>query len=166
MKIQIINTNYIFDHKLFRLWKFPVLFYGIMLVFKTSSGLKELQNYEHSLEIISNSIIYSGFLLFLLNQFVFSKIGELIIDKDKMTVKKYNGKEQDIDLHSLEMVRIGNDKGKFYSVQLNDNEFELILNKTELQEFMKLLTQKNIEIKNKYWFDRILNWFDLRKNGA
>ncbi|MCO6357138.1 hypothetical protein [Roseivirga pacifica] len=166
MKIQLINTNYIFDHKLFKLWKFPVLFYGVLLIFKTAGRLNELQNHESLIEIISSTIIYSGILLFFFNVLMYSKIGELIIEGNSIIAKKYNGKEQPIDLHSLKSIRMGNDKGNFYSLQIGDREFEVIFSKNELIEFKQYLTQKNIEIKDKYWYERVRKWFALRKNGT
>ncbi len=163
MKTQLINTNYIFDHKLFKLWKFPAMFYGLLLIFKTANGLKEMQEYENLISIISNCIIGTGFVLFFLNMFIYSKIGELILENGKLYIKKYNGKETEIDLSELDSLILGNDKGKFYSMTINNIEIEVLFDKKDLSEFTETLSRNGVELKNKYLYERILKLLKVKK---
>ena len=163
MKIHLVNTNYIFDHKLFKLWKYPAILYGILLIFKTTNGLKELQEYENLFRMISTCFISTGFIFFLLNMFVYGKIGELIVKNDKLFIKKYHDQVTEIDLEVLESVTIGKDKGKFYSVTINELQIEVILDKTDLENFTELLSRNDVVVKDMYLYERILKLIKVNK---
>lgn len=106
MKIQIIDTKYIFNHKLFNLWKIPAITYGSMLIYSTIDGLDKIEDYEYIIEIISKCLIYSGFILVFVNMFIFSRIGLLTIDDKEIIIEKYNGYDQFFSLNTIKSVEI------------------------------------------------------------
>lgn len=159
LKVRIINTNYVFDHKLFKLWFIPTFMYGILLIFKTSSGLTELQDYENLLKIISNCVIFSGIILVFINMIIYFKIGELVLDNDILFVEIYNGKQTRFELTKLDSITLVNKRGKFYTLTIGEIDYEVILDEKDLEMFREVLTRNQVVLKNKSTYFRVLKLF-------
>ena len=163
MKIDIINTNYIFDHKLFKWLRIPVILYGVFLIAKTSNGLQDLSEYESVIEIISSIILYSCLVFVFLNAIIFSRCGELKITENTIHIDNKD-QESTIKLESLNKVSIGKDQGKFYSIYINDIVIQVIMEKDEFSALKDFLKKNNIQVERKYLSDKITKW--LKINGA
>lgn len=160
MEFDIINTNHVFNHKIFNFWKIPFFIYGVLLIYYTAdSGIEKLNNYETTFKIISGFFLISGFLLVLANNFIFSRVGKLIIEKNNLTIE--NGKIKNIiDLNQVKEITFGKEQKDFYNLKINNCKIVIELKNTDLEEFKKTIENFNIEIKHRNFLDRILNWVD------
>jgi hypothetical protein len=162
MKADIINTNFIFEHKLFKFWKILFIIYGILLIYHTASGgIEKLYDYESTIKFLSNFFVLTGFLLFFANSFMFSRIGELIIKNNNLIIEK--GKlEITIDLNKIDEVTFGKWQKNFYYIKLKNEEICLELKNEELIKFKETFEKFNIKINHRYLVERIIHWLRRR----
>ena len=164
MKTDIINTDFIYDHKFFKFWMVPAFVYGGLLVFYTTSlQFDNLIKYDSIIEIISNIFLISGILLFFANIIMFSRIGEMSILNEHLTID-INQTKEIINLEDVTKITLGKEERNFYYLKILEKEIIIELDKTKLSEFEKVMKDFNVKIKHRHFTDRISSWIRKRIN--
>ncbi|MDO6814018.1 hypothetical protein [Tenacibaculum soleae] len=159
MKADIINTNYIFNHKIVKIWRITLLTYGIILISITSIyELKKIYEYELTISIISSFFMVTGFIITILSSFIYSRVGEFTFRENKIDLTL---KESDLcfDLTQIEKLTLEKEYGKFYFFKINKTEFVVELNKSQISELKMTLNNLGIEINSRYFLKKIFDWF-------
>ena len=166
MKTDIIDTHYVYNTQIFKVWKILMLFYGMILIYLTTiKGFDRLNEFEFIISILSKVFVTSGMLFFFANMFWSIKIGEILIKNDKLIIEQ-NESEKIIDLNLIDKVVFGKDRGDFYDLKISESDIVIKLSKSQLVKFKKHLTELNIEIKHRYFADRVSEWFRNKKYVA
>lgn len=158
MKTDIINSNFLYNSKIHKVWKSLFLLYGLLLIFfTTSNGFTTLNKYEFLITIISKIFIGLGLLFFFLNMFIFSRIGKIEVENNLIHITSEDSKKT-IDLNSIEEVTFGKENNKFYYLKIADSELIIELNKSQYSDFKNVLNKFNVNIKPKHFTDRIFKF--------
>ncbi len=162
MKTDIIDTNYIFNHRIVKAWRFLLLFYGIILVYLTmSKGFETLHEYEFIILILSKVFVVSGMIFFFANMFWYLRVGEIFIKENELTIKQ-NKSEKIIELNLIDEIKFGNEYGNFYNLKIAESDLIIELNKPQVAELKIILKELNIKIKHRHFTDRISEWFSKK----
>jgi hypothetical protein len=125
MTFNIIEQNYIFRHKYFTFLKVIGGFYFYILLKYTSIDSDDsFIKYESEIGIISLSFMILFVILFFVNSFLYSKEGNLTIERESILMLK-NGWEKIIDMNKIESIKIKKLRGKEYMLRLDKFEINL-----------------------------------------
>lgn len=164
MKADIIDTNYVYNHKFYNIWKTIILTYGVLLIVATAySGLESLLKYNTIITISSTTIIVSIFIVILINAFLFSRIGQLTIKNETLKVS-INDQITTLDLTTIDEIEFGKHDNKFYSLTVNQKTITVELHTAQLLEFKKTLELYNVKIKHHHFSDKLSHWFSKVTN--
>ena len=147
MKIDVVDTNYIFGHKGFNLWKKCLLGYGIFLVLYTTGGsLDFLKSIHGIVPYVSQFFIATSFILVILNSVLFLRIGEVIIDETHLKIRT-GEKELRYELATLNWLQLEKGYSECYHIKSEGFEVAVALNDIELKSFKETISALNIELK-------------------
>ncbi|HIB36859.1 hypothetical protein [Mesonia sp.] len=168
MQTDIINTNYINNLKIIKVWKRIILAYGIWLIYLTSlNGIEKIYEYESIISSTSNIFIISGLIIILLNTIIYLRVGTFVLKRDVLILNQ-NKKVREIELDSIETIVFGKEYGKFYYLKVEQSDFIIELNESQLYDFKKIIGDLNIKIINRNFTDRLRERFgkkfELNKN--
>ncbi|SDY05968.1 hypothetical protein SAMN05444411_1171 [Lutibacter oricola] len=157
MEKDIIDTNYIYHHKYYYLWKIPYLVYGGLLIYLTTndSGINRLIENDKVFQSISGLFLFFIFVIPLLNTFLFSRIGKFKITDNEMFVQtdKIDKTIQLKEITNIEYIRSDN---KFYDFKFDSLELTIEMTKTELREFESICKELGVHIEKKGFLKRFL----------
>lgn len=162
METDLIDTEYIMNHRIIKIWKTIILIYGILLIYLTSlGGTEKIAQYESMISISSTIFIISGLIIIFLNMFVYLRIGKFTLNNNVMTLNQ-NKNKSEIDLNTIDTMVFGKEYGKFYYLKVEQSDFIIELNKSQLTDFRKIIDDLNIDIKHRHFSDRIKEWFNKK----
>ena len=159
MKADLIDTDYVYNHRFYNIWKTIVLAYGVLLILATGyNGIESLSKYNTIITMTSTCIVAYYFIITLANNFLFSRIGQLTI-KDEVLKISVDDQITTLDLITIDEIEFGKHDGKFYTVVVKQNTITVELNTTQLLEFKKTLELYNVKIKHHHFSDKLSHWF-------
>jgi len=162
MKTDIIDTNYVFNHRIVKIWRFLLLGYGITLIYFTIySGFDRLHEFEFIVSILSKFFVISGMIIFFANMFWSLRIGQISIKNNELNIKQ-NKSEKIIELTNINKVTFGKDRGNFYYLKVADSDLIIELKKSQIAELKTILSELDITIKHRHFTDRISEWFNKK----
>lgn len=170
MKTDIIDTNYIFNHRIVKIWRFLLLAYGIMLIyFTTYSGFDRLHEFEFIVSVLSKFFMISGMTIFFANMFWSLRIGKISIKNNELIIKQ-NESEKIIELNKIDKITFGKERRNFYYLKVAESDLIIELNKSQIAKLKTILSELNVRIKHRHFTDRISEWFNkkntLYNNGV
>lgn len=155
MKIHLIEPNYVFNHKYFKIVKFFIGIYLLFLLrYTTYKTDDSLLKFESTVELVSMLFIILSSILILLNSILYSKIGKLHINYDTITLSK-NGWVKTIDLKTIQSLRIERIHGKEYILKIDKMEFPIELNASEFNKLKQLQTVTKISFQKVSFFTKL-----------
>ena len=162
MKTDIIDTNYINNLAIIKVWKRIILVYGIWLIYLTSlNGVEKIYEYESIISITSNIFMISGLIIILLNTIIYLRVGTFDLKRDVLILNQ-NKKLRKIELDSIETIVFGKEYGKFYYLKVDQSDFVIELNESQLYDFKKIIDDLNIKIINRNFTDKLRERFNKK----
>ncbi len=159
MKTDLIDTNYVYNHRFFKIWKHYLLLYGAILIGLTMfDGVEIIKKYEFYISIFSKFFAFSAIILGFMNGWLFLRIGEVCITNEELVFELKDSKSL-IELKSINEVIFGKEYGKFYYLKIQKSELIVELDKNQLKEFKSIFEKLDIEIKDRHYTDKISQWF-------
>lgn len=159
MTTDLIDIDYVYNHRLFKIWKGLLVIYGILLIFLTKdNGFETLIKYEYIITVVSQIFFISWIVIFILKTLMFSRVGKLSIDQDRFVIDLKDTR-QIVDLNMVNEITLGKHSRKFYHLEVLDHDLVLELDKSQLNALKHILTQQDIKIKHRLLTDRISTWF-------
>ncbi len=159
MKTDLIDTNYVYNHRFFKIWKHYLLLYGALLIGLTMfDGAEIIKKYEFYISIFSKFFAFSAMILGLMNGWLFLRIGEVCITNEELVFDLKDSKKV-IELKSINEVIFGKEYGKFYYLKIQKSELIVELDKNQLEELKSIFEELDIEIKHRHYMDKISQWF-------
>lgn len=159
MEFDTVDNNFILKHKIVR------ILYGLWLVAvvaileKLAFDFQFLVENEEMLSRITAIILFSPFLLILLNAVVFIRNGKFKIGEEKI-ILTVDSIETVVQVNEIKSVKIYSIERKMYNIKLMNQEVTLLIkDKTKLTDLKAFFISKNIEIENKNLWNRILKFF-------
>ncbi|OSY86920.1 hypothetical protein WH52_14140 [Tenacibaculum holothuriorum] len=155
MKFDIIKPDFLRSHKFFSpYYKFIVLLAVFISLLRVVD--KEIMNKNKTLSIIAFSIIALYFIAFILNSFLFTRIGNIEFNSEKIMLNK-----KDIQtefLHSnIKLIKIKKEQNNHYQIEAIPLFKETIeLKNQDLKKLKKFLDNNDIEYQHK----SIINWLN------
>jgi hypothetical protein len=159
MKTDLIDTDYVYNHRIFKIWKELIFLYGTLLIGLTIfDGVETIIKYEFYIILFSHIFWFSGIIMMLLNSKLFLRIGEVSITNKELAFELKDSKKV-IKLNSINQVIFGKEYGKFYYLKIDESELVMELDKNQLKELKNILEELDIEITHRHYTDRILEWY-------
>lgn len=158
MKTDLIDTNYVYNHRFFKIWKHYLLLYGAILIGLTMfDGVEIIKKYEFYISIFSKFFAFSAIILGFMNGWLFLRIGEVCVTNEELVFELKDSKNV-IELKSINEVIFGKEYGKFYYLKIQKSELIVELDKNQLKEFKSIFEKLDIEIKDRHFMDKISQW--------
>ena len=162
MQTDIIDTNYINNLAIIKVWKRIILVYGIWLIYLTSlNGVEKIYEYESIISITSNIFIISGLVILLLNTVVYLRIGTFVLNENVLILNQKK-KVLEIELDAIKTIVFGKEYGKFYYLKVDQSDFVIELNESQLYDFKKIIGDLNIKIINRNFTDKLRERFNKK----
>ncbi|MBQ4822772.1 hypothetical protein [Aquimarina sp. MMG016] len=162
MKITLIDKNYIFNHRIVKFIGLLAILYFFFLLRMTSSIRTDdsFEKYQDLIGIISSSIFLILIFLWFLNGFMYSRIGCLILEFDKILIQK-NGWNKTLELKNYKKIKVTQFRGKEYAIKLDNSIYHIELNNSELKSLKSLKTIIPLDFPKMSIIDRIK--YSIRK---
>lgn len=159
MTTDLIDIDYIYNHRLYKIWKGLLVIYGVLLIFLTKdNGFETLIKYEYLITVVSQIFFISWIVIFILKTLMFSRVGKLSTDQDRLVIDLKDNR-QIVDLNMVKEITLGKHSRKFYHLEVLEHDLVLELDKSQLNALKHILTQQDINIKHSLLTDRISTWF-------
>ncbi|SDY06201.1 hypothetical protein SAMN05444411_1177 [Lutibacter oricola] len=147
MTTNILENNYIFNHKYFKKLRWIGIFYFYFLLkitaFEPDESITDLKD---EIAIISLILIVLLLVLFILNEFLFTRVGEIQISKNNVRLE-IDDWIKDIDLTKVEKVELEFIKGIQYDLIIDNTKILIEIENYEYHLIEKLIP--NLKVKNK-----------------
>ncbi|WP_442266199.1 hypothetical protein ACSIGC_00350 [Tenacibaculum sp. ZS6-P6] len=159
MKADLIDTNYVYNHRFFRIWKECLLLYGILLIVLTMfEAANTIGKYDFYISSFSKFFVFSGMILWFMNSWLFLRIGE-VSTTNKELILEFKDSKKVIELNSINQVIFGKEYRKFFYLKIQESELVIELDKNQIKELKNIFKEFNIEIKYRHYTDNISEWF-------
>jgi len=146
IKADIINTNYIYEHKLYKYWRYLLILYaGLLIMLTSKTNFETILSYKEYIFIISEVFIFSSILVVLLNAMVFIRIGIFNIDEEEIHIK--NGDEIKVyDISKVKSFAIEKASKNFYEIKIDGYKITIELKKEEAKKITTILSNADVSI--------------------
>ncbi len=145
MKVNILDTRFIYKTRIFKIWRIPAIIYAAFLLIWTSSGEAEILA-SRTIEILSMIFLISGFLLRLANQIIYWKTGTLEFKKDRVFVENYPD-SCIINLDELKPIKLQKTDRQTYKIHLQEKTFDIKLTRDKYSQLIETMAINSIEIE-------------------
>ncbi|NRD24921.1 hypothetical protein HNV10_16825 [Winogradskyella litoriviva] len=164
MKFDIIEQNYIFKHKYFTFFKvIGVLYFYFLLRLTSINSDNSFSKYESEIGIASLSFMILSLILFFVNSFLYSKEGNLTIERESVLILK-NGWRKTIDLNKIKSIRIKKLRGKEFVLKLDKFEINLEISPPEFEKLKKIETITKIKFEKVSVFNKLKSSLQIFAN--
>ena len=140
MEIQIIERNQMFKNSLFSYWFLVFIIFLIFILTKIAFSFGKLISFEKEFSYISIFFGISGIIILIINLLSFKRTGILKIENKKINIEN-NGFKKEIELNSINSYKIKRIQGNIYKLSLSENILDIVLDKSTVTEFKKLLSE-------------------------
>lgn len=130
----------------------------------TSRSSSIFEGFEDKIPIISGISLTILFLVILINGILYSKVGELSLDADTITIQR-NGWVKTIPFHAVKNITLKHVRGKEYILKLDRINLSIELSNQEFAELKKLKTSTPIHFPKPTFFNKISRWFTIHDDG-
>ncbi|WP_400077957.1 hypothetical protein [Winogradskyella sp. R77965] len=159
MTLDIIQDNYINNHKYSFVWKWFIITFGIiytLLVFKIIE-LPEL--YETIFNLSLGIVLIAS----LLNSFLFTRIGKLELIEN-ILISRIDNEVETIKLNTIKTVKISSTNKNHYFLKF-EPDFEVLveMKNGQLDAIKQVLIKNKIEIIDTNFMSKLKNWFSKTK---
>ena len=159
MKLDIIEDNYINNHKYSHIWKW------FLILFLTIYSLKlfKLIELPELYETIFSFSIGVVILVSLLNSFLFTRIGKFELIENTF-ISRINDNIKTIELDTIKSVKINTANNNHYNL-IFDSDYEVMveMKNGQLDEFKRICESNNIDIITSNFLKGIKKWFTKAK---